>query len=152
VVDAHGIPLAAILTPANVHDSHFVGALLDAIPPLQGPGPGRPRRRPDEAHADKGYDYRRCRAACRARHILAPIARRGIDSTEKLGRHRWVVERDYAWLNAMRRLRTGTMCARRTTADFSILAVRSSASASWLGYEMLSKYTKWTGVARPSTV
>jgi transposase len=106
VVDAHGIPRAALLTPANVHDSQLVEALLDAIPPLQGPGPGRPRRRPDKVHADKGYDYRKCRTACRVRHILARIARRGIDSTERLGRHRWVVERDYAWLNAMRRLRT----------------------------------------------
>ena len=32
------------------------------------------------------------------------IARRGIESSDKLGRHRWVVERTFAWLNRFRRL------------------------------------------------
>jgi transposase len=32
------------------------------------------------------------------------IARRGIDSSERLGRHRWVVERSFAWLLGCRRL------------------------------------------------
>jgi hypothetical protein len=32
------------------------------------------------------------------------IARKGIDSSERLGRHRWVVERTLAWLNRFRRL------------------------------------------------
>ena len=39
-------------------------------------------------HADKGYDYRRCRAYLRRRGITARIARRGIESKERLGRHR----------------------------------------------------------------
>jgi transposase len=106
VVDAKGVPLAALLTPANVNDCQRFEALLDAIPSLKGPGRGRPRRRPDKAHADKGYDFRKCRAACRVRGIKHRIARRGIESKERLGRHRWVVERDFAWLNALRRLRT----------------------------------------------
>jgi transposase len=37
------------------------------------------------------------------------IARRGVESSERLGRHRWVVERTLSrtlsWLNQMRRLR-----------------------------------------------
>lgn len=79
---------------------------LDAILPLRQPrgGRGRPRRRPDKLHADKGYDYPRCRAACRRRGIIPRIARRGIESHERLGRHRWVVERTLAWLNRFRRL------------------------------------------------
>ena len=32
------------------------------------------------------------------------IARKCIDSSEKLGRHRWVVERTLAWLSQYRRL------------------------------------------------
>jgi transposase len=32
------------------------------------------------------------------------IARRGIESSQRLGRHRWVVERTLAWLNRYRRL------------------------------------------------
>jgi IS5 family transposase len=106
VVDARGIPLAVRLSAANVHDSWLLEATLDAIPALrQARGRrGRPRRRPAKLHADKGYDYPRCRAACRARGIVPRIARRGVESSERLGRHRWVVERTLAWLNRFRRL------------------------------------------------
>lgn len=78
-------------------------AALDAIPPIRGPR-GRPRCRPDKLHADKAYDYPACRRACRRRRILSRIARRGIERGDRLGRHRWVVERTLAWLNRCRRL------------------------------------------------
>ena len=104
VVDAKGIPLAVRLTPANVHDCQLFEDLLDAIPPLKRRGPGRPRRRPGKVHADKGYDFKKCRVACRVRGIQHRIARRGIESKERLGRHRWVIERTFAWLNKQRRL------------------------------------------------
>ena len=32
------------------------------------------------------------------------IARRGVESSQRLGRHRWVVERTLAWLARFRRL------------------------------------------------
>jgi hypothetical protein len=38
------------------------------------------------------------------RRIAHRFARRGIDSSERLGRHRWVVERTLAWLSRYRRL------------------------------------------------
>jgi IS5 family transposase len=56
-------------------------------------------------HADKGYDYRRCRQALRARSIIPRIARRGIESNERLGRYRWVVERTLSCFNRFRRLK-----------------------------------------------
>jgi transposase len=95
-----------VLSAANVHDSLLLEASLDAIPPLRQPHHrrGRPRRRPLKLHADKGYDYARCRRACRERGIVPRIARRGVESSERLGRHRWVVERTLAWLNRYRRL------------------------------------------------
>lgn len=40
----------------------------------------------------------------RQRRIGCRIARRGIESSDKLGRYRWVVERTFAWLNRFRRL------------------------------------------------
>jgi transposase len=40
----------------------------------------------------------------RARGIVPRIARRGIDSSERLGRHRWKVERTMAWLARFRRI------------------------------------------------
>ncbi|TNC06406.1 transposase [Methylobacterium terricola] len=62
------------------------------------------RRRPDKLHADKAYDARVRRQACRARGIRPRIARRGIERSDRLGRHRWVVERSHAWFNRARRL------------------------------------------------
>jgi transposase len=40
----------------------------------------------------------------RRRGIIPRIARKGIESAEKLGRHRWVIERSIAWLTGYRRL------------------------------------------------
>jgi transposase len=72
-------------------------------PPIKTPA-GRRRTRPDQAHADKAYDIPRCRQALTKRHIKVRIARKGIDLSQRLGRHRWVVERTLAWLNHFRRL------------------------------------------------
>ena len=55
-------------------------------------------------HLDKGYDYPRCRRALRRRGITPRIARRGVEPGDKLGRHRYVVERSLAWLVGHRRL------------------------------------------------
>ncbi len=101
--DATGVPLAARVGPANRHDSTAFEAMLDAVPPIRTPA-GRRRKRPAKLHADKGYDYARCRLACRQRRIKARIARRGVERSDRLGRHRWVVERTLAWLARYRRL------------------------------------------------
>ena len=98
-----GIPLASLLTGANRHDSAVFEELLDAVPPIKQPN-GRRRKRPAKLHADKAYDIPRCRRALSQRHIRIRIARKGIDSSARLGRHRWVVERTLAWLNRFRRL------------------------------------------------
>ena len=79
---------------------------LDAVPGVRSGGRGRPRTRPDKLHADKAYDSHRCRKECRARGITPRIARKGIDGSARLGRHRWVVERTFAWMDQFRRLAT----------------------------------------------
>jgi len=82
-------------------------AVLDAIPGIRTPQRHR-RRRPAKLHADKAYDIPRCWAACwaacRVRRSMGRIARKQIDPSTSLGRHRWVVERTHAWLNRFRRL------------------------------------------------
>ena len=104
VTDARGTPLVVCLSGANRHDSVMMAPTLDAIPALRNGRRGRPRRRSDKSHADKAYDARPRRYECRARGIVPRIARRGIDSSERLGRHRWVLERTHAWFNRFRRL------------------------------------------------
>jgi len=103
VTDRRGIPLAFLLTSANVNESVPFEARLDAVPPVSGKR-GRPRRKPGKLHADKAYDHRRCRDTCRRRGITTRIVRRGIESSQKLGRHRWVIERTFAWMARYRRL------------------------------------------------
>ena len=104
LVDRRGAPLAVWLSAANVHDSVVFEALIEAIEPIKRPGRGRPRVRPGKLHADKAYDLPRCRAYLRRRGIGCRIARMGLDSSKRLGRHRWVVERTLAWLARFRRL------------------------------------------------
>ena len=104
VTAAQGTPLGTTLSGANRNDSRMLASTLDAVPGIRAKHRGRPRRRPDKLHADKGYDHRRCGRECRARGIQPRIARRGVESSARLGRHRWVVERTFAWLARFRRL------------------------------------------------
>jgi len=103
VTDAGGVPLTVVLTSANLHDSKVLEELFDSINPVKGKR-GRPRKKPVKLHADKGYDYPRCRRFLRRRGISARIARRSVENSERLGRYRWVVERTLAWLSRYRRL------------------------------------------------
>ena len=91
------------MTGANRHDSAVFEELLDAVPPVRRPS-GQRRKRPGKVHADKAYDIPRCRRALSRRRIRVRIARKGKDSSARLGRHRWVVERTLAWLGQFRRL------------------------------------------------
>jgi transposase len=65
---------------------------------------GRPRRRPEQLVADRGYDYTSYRRQLRQRGITPVIARRSTEHGSGLGRYRWVVERTLSWLHQFRRL------------------------------------------------
>lgn len=94
MVDRHGAPLAVTLSGATLEDSKALEEAIDAIPPLRLPGNrrGRPRHRPVKVHADKGYDYPRCRQALR---LVARATR-----TAAL-----VAERSLSWVNRFLRLK-----------------------------------------------
>ncbi len=78
--------------------------LVDAIKPIKRPR-GRPRKRPEKLHADKAQDDKKCARTLRERGIKRRIARKGVESSKKLSRHRrWVVEWTLAWLAKFRRL------------------------------------------------
>jgi hypothetical protein len=66
--NGRGLPLAVVLTPANVNDSTMFDVMLDVIrvPRLSA---GRPRRRPKTVIADKAYSSRGIRAGLRQRAI-----------------------------------------------------------------------------------
>ena len=106
MVDRNGIPLTIRLSAANTHDATQLLPLVDTILLIIGPRgkPYRPRKRPAKLHADKTCGSSGLRRALRTRGITPRIARRGIDSSECLGRTRWVVERTLSWLLGCRRL------------------------------------------------
>jgi IS5 family transposase len=103
VCDGGGLPLTAVVTAANVGDTTMFQAVLDDVPPVRTPS-GRRRCRPGKLHGDKGYDSAANRAYLRRRGIGPRIARRGVESSTRLGRQRWKVERSLSWLSCWRRL------------------------------------------------
>jgi transposase len=103
LIDRTGLPLTLLTSAANTHDSQLLIPLVDAVAPTRVPR-GRPRHRPAKLHADKAYDQRALRTALRRRGITPRIARKGIESSTRLGRHRWIVESSLSWLLRNRRL------------------------------------------------
>jgi transposase len=102
-VDGGGLPLAWTLTGGNRNDITQLLELLDGAPAVRG-CVGRPRRRPSQLLADRGYDYDKHRRLLWKRGIKAVIARRQTGHGSGLGRERWIVERTVAWLHNYRRL------------------------------------------------
>lgn len=108
-----------LVSAANRHDSRFVEPILDGMPAIKRGGRGHPRRRPGKLHGDKSHDIPRVRRYLRRRGITARIARIGVDSSQRLGRHRRVVERTLGWLLSYKRL---ALRYDRSTATITALA------------------------------
>ena len=101
--DRAGLPLSVALSAANVNDAFALKPLVRAIPAIRSRR-GPRRRKPAKLHADKAYDQADLRAWLRGRGIAVRIARKGTEASDRLGRHRWVIERTIAWLTGYRRL------------------------------------------------
>lgn len=119
--DRNGLPVALGVSAANMHDSQAFEPLLQGIPKIRSRR-GPRRRKPAKVHADKAYDIPDCHRALRERCIGDRIARRGIESSARLGRHRWVIERTIAWLGGYRRLTLRYECHGHFFAAFLALA------------------------------
>ncbi len=82
--------------------------------------PERGRNYPvGKVHADKAYDRPHLRRWLRGRRIAVRIARIGVEPSDRLGRHRWVIER--------------TLCATRRSACIPGSAGRKSEGGFWAG-------------------
>lgn len=103
ITERTGLPISIGISAANTHDSLGLEPLVRGIPPIRSRR-GPRRRRPAKLHADKGYDYDHLRRWLRTRSITPRIARRGVESSARLGRHRWTVERTVSWLGGSRRI------------------------------------------------
>ncbi|MDX2708242.1 IS5 family transposase [Streptomyces sp. PA03-6a] len=103
ITEGSGLPISIGISGANTHDSQALIPLIRGIPPIRSRR-GPRRRKPSKLYADKAYDYAHLRRWLRQRGIAHRIARRGIESSARLGRHRWKIERTMAWLAGCRRL------------------------------------------------
>jgi len=105
VVDQNGVPLALVLSGANVHDSKEHDHSWDSFI-LRRPDPAW---LPQHACEDKGYDFPTCRRKLSRKGYIVHIPRRGPSSDAKTWKHhpsrRWVIERTGRWVNLFRALK-----------------------------------------------
>lgn len=101
--DRSGLPLMVGISTGNTHDSQGLRPMLAGLHTRHAPERGRDYRF-GKLHADKTYDNPDLRRWLRGKRIAARIARKAVESSERLGRHRWVIERTMAWLTGYRRL------------------------------------------------
>lgn len=103
VADGAGIPLGAVVTAGQRHESVFFERLMDTVAISR-------RRRPDGVSGDKGYSYPRIRAWLRRRGIEGVIPTRSNQSPQPFDREAYRgrnhVERCIGWLKHCRRLAT----------------------------------------------
>ncbi|WP_323385353.1 IS5 family transposase [Streptomyces calidiresistens] len=99
ITERNGLPLSVGISDANLHDSRALIPLIKGIPPIRSRR-GRRRRKPGKLHGDRGYDYAHLRQWLHGRGIT----HKGIESSQRPGRHRWTIERTMSWLAGCRRL------------------------------------------------
>ncbi len=111
VVCRLGVPLVAMLTGAQVHDSQLLEPLLEAVRiPLI--GPGRPRKRPCRVCADPAYSSHSNRVYCEVNRISAcgikpsRVQTKWVKFDEQIYRERNLIERCISWLKENRRIAT----------------------------------------------
>ncbi|WP_329460887.1 IS5 family transposase [Streptomyces sp. NBC_01431] len=101
--DRSGLPLVVGISSGNTHDCQGLKPMIAGLQSRHDPERGR-HYKPRKLHADKAYDQPDLRKWVRGKRIGVRIARKGIESSERLGRHRWVIERTMSWLCGYRRL------------------------------------------------
>jgi transposase len=103
VTDGRGVPLGALATAGQAHESKSFEALLNTVQI-------RRRRRPDAVAGDKGYSYDWIRAWLQQRNIESVIPTRSDQPAQSLNKRKYrrrnVVERCIGWLKHCRRIAT----------------------------------------------
>lgn len=111
VVDGQGIPLGIHVTSATPAEVNLVETTLKTIR-VPRVGRGRPRQNPERLVGDRGYDSEGLRTRLHDRGIIPILPyrwwtkRRRFEDKRHLRRfrHRWIIERTFAWLGNFRRL------------------------------------------------
>ncbi|MBY8887006.1 IS5 family transposase [Streptomyces sp. PTM05] len=96
--DANGLPLVVGVSAGNTHDSERLKPMVEGHQTRHDPHRGR-HFKPQRLHAEKAYNRADLRKWLRGKRIGVRIARKGTESSERLGRRRWVIERTMSWLS-----------------------------------------------------
>ena len=109
VVEGQGLPIGLLVASAQQAEIRLAEATLATVRVPQ--RRGRPKTRPKELVADKGYDSQPFRERLRCRGIRPCIPHRrgkrprcGRKADLTGYRERWHVERSFAWLGSFRRV------------------------------------------------
>lgn len=110
MTDRKAVPIGAVLSPGQAHDSRFARPALESVC-LKSSSPGRPRTRPRKAVGDKGYSFTTVRGYLANRGIEAVIPTKsnqaripGFDRRSYRGRS--AVEQCIGWIKENRRVGT----------------------------------------------
>ena len=111
VVDGQGIPLGSTLASASPSEVKLAEKTLERVKVPRN-GRGRPKKRPLQLIADKGYDSDPLRKRLKELKVdpIVPHRRNRkrpkVQDGRKLKRYRrrWIIERTFAWLGNYRRL------------------------------------------------
>lgn len=110
MVDGNGLPVAAKIGAANIHDIKFATETIDSFKI------GQRIRRPKRLKADKAYDSDDFRKELWEKKIIPIISERKCRRKERpktiafnnhhkrYARQRWKVERSFAWIDSNKRL------------------------------------------------
>jgi putative transposase len=105
LIDGRGVPLAAAVDGANVHDQKLLAPTLDGIP-VSRPEPAP--YHPQHLCLDKGYVGEPMEQEVRKRGYIPHLPAKGGEPVTRHHRHgkarRWKVERTHSWVNRARRL------------------------------------------------
>lgn len=106
LVDGNGVPLAIVLTGANVHDVKRIQEVLDSIVIERPEWTGIPK---ENLCADKGYFGEPALEIIVLRGYIPHVVSRGeekkdLESFPEKEARRWVVERVFSWINRFRKL------------------------------------------------
>ncbi|MFG2896038.1 IS5 family transposase [Streptomyces zaomyceticus] len=118
--DANGLPLLVGVSAANTHDSQALKPMVLGHQTRH--APPRPSFQTPATARRQGHDIPELRKWLRGKRIGVRIARKGIESSERLGRRRWVIERTMSWLSGYRRLNHRYECHPRNYLAFLGLA------------------------------
>ena len=105
LIDGRGVPLAATVDGANVHDQKLLGATLDGVAVTR---PAVSPYRRQHLCLDKGYAGEPIKQEVRRRGYIPHVPAKGAPASTNHRRQgkarRWKVERTHSWVNRARRL------------------------------------------------